>query len=229
MKILIIEDDIDMSEMLRVGLNGDGHISELAHNGTDGSFLGRSFEYDAIVLDYSLPKKNGLLVCEEIRKAGKTTPIIFLSATDDPLVKIKALDSGADDYMTKPFLFEELRARLNAITRRSLNVKQPVLKIHDLSLDKEKHIAMRGKRRIRATNKEFGLLEYLMSNGGTVLSRTMILEHVWTADCNPFSNTVEAHIRNLRKKLNAGNKPDLIANIAGRGYIMDTPENLAKY
>ncbi|MFA6459500.1 MAG: response regulator transcription factor [Candidatus Paceibacterota bacterium] len=228
MKILIVEDDESVANMVKIGLSADSHLVEIAKDGADGSFLARSYDYDIIILDYSLPKKDGLCVCREIRAAGKTAPIIFLSVTMDTSVKVNAFNFGADDYVTKPFSIEELRARVKALTRRPHTVKDPVITISDLKLDTEKLMASRSEKPIRLTRKEFSLLEYFMKNVGIVLSRAMILEHVWTAESDPLSNTVEAHIRNLRKKLNIKNKPDLIANIQGRGYVIDSPENIKK-
>jgi two-component system OmpR family response regulator len=226
MKILIIEDDRNVSETLNSGLKSAGHTVEVANDGNEGSFMGRSFDYDAIILDYSMPKKDGLSVTREIRALGRTTPIIFLSVTEDPDIKVAAFDSGADDYMTKPFSLQELMARLKLLARRPSKTDAPTLQVHDLKIDANRNIVMRGDRRLKITRKEFSLLEYMMKHVGTVLSRALIMEHVWTADSNPFSNTVEAHIRNLRKKLNVGRKPSLIGNIPGRGYVIDTPENL---
>lgn len=228
MKVLIIEDDKQLAETVKDNLVSQNNIAEVAENGADGSFLARTFEYDAIILDNSLPKKDGLTVCKEIRAIGKTTPIIFLTIDNTLETKMSAFDHGADDYLSKPFSLEELGARLKALARRPLQIKKNTLHLHDLKLDTEKHTVTRNNKRIHPTRKEFGLLEYFMKNIGVVVSRSLLMEHVWTADSNPFSNTVEAHIRNLRRKLNAGNKPNLIANIPGRGYIMDTPENLKK-
>ena len=229
MKILIIEDDPHIAELIRGALVSETHTVEIARDGADGSFLARSFEYDLIILDYALPKKNGIFVCKEVRDSGRTTPIIFLSVTEDVETKVRALEAGADDYMTKPFLFRELNARIMALSRRPSVLSKPILRIHDLVLDTEKHIVLRANQKIRPTKKEFSLLEYLMRNPGKILSRAVIMEHVWTADSNPFSNTIEAHIRNLRKKINFGNHPDLIVNIPGRGYIIDSPANLKRF
>jgi two-component system copper resistance phosphate regulon response regulator CusR len=220
MKILIVEDDKDIAELVRCGLAAELHTAEIAPDGAEGSFLARSYEYDVIVLDYSLPKKDGLIVCKEIRGAGKLTPIIFLSVNDDTDIKVSAFNYGADDYLTKPFSFAELYARIQAITRRTPTAKRPVLKIGDLILDTNKHQVKRNGKEIHLTRKEFGILEYLILNQGTIVSRAILMEHVWTADSDPFSNTVEAHIRNLRRKINRENKPDLITNIPGRGYMM---------
>ncbi|MEI8328102.1 MAG: response regulator transcription factor [Candidatus Taylorbacteria bacterium] len=228
MKILVIEDDHGTSEILRSGLTSAAHTVEVAENGNDGSFMGRSFVYDAIILDYSLPKKDGLTVCKEIRSIGKSTPIIFLSVNDDPELKVSAFNVGADDYMTKPFALQELYARLRMISKRPNNVAPPILRVHDLIIDPDRNSVTRASRRIKTTRKEFCILEYLIKNVGTIISRALIMEHAWTADSNPFSNTVEAHMRNLRKKLNVGRKPNLIMNIPGRGYVIDTPQNLKK-
>ena len=225
MKILIVEDDPSVSEMLRTGLVSETHIVDVATNGTEGSFLGRSYEYDAIILDHALPGKNGIAVCRDIRGIGKTTPIIFLSVNGDTMTKVEALESGADDYVLKPFSMDELCSRIRAVVRRAPVVRASELKVHDLVLDPKRHSAVRSGKPIRLTNKEFALLEYMMRNQGVVLSRSILMEHVWTADNDPFSNTVEAHVRNLRKKINAGNKRDLIVNMPGHGYIMDIPKS----
>ncbi len=221
MKILIVEDDPSVSETLRGGLTAESHTVDTADNGNEGSFLGRSYDYDAIIMDQALPGKNGMTVCREIRSSGKATPIIFLSITGDTEAKVAALESGADDYMTKPFSISELRSRIRAVARRAPTVRQSELRVHDLVLDPSRHLAKRGGKDIRLTNKEFALLEYMMRNQGLLLSRAVIMEHVWTADSDPFSNTVEAHMRNLRKKINTGNKRDLIVNMPGHGYIME--------
>jgi DNA-binding response OmpR family regulator len=220
MKILIVEDDPTIAQALRTGLVSETHAVDIAADGTEGSFLGRSYDYDAIILDHALPGKNGITVCKEIRGIGKTTPIIFLSISGDTETKVAALESGADDYMVKPFSIDELRSRIRAIARRSPDVRRTELQVYDLILDPSKHSAVRGGRNIHLTNKEFALLEYMMRNQGVVLSRSILMEHVWTADSDPFSNTVEAHMRNLRKKVNAGNRRNLIVNMAGHGYIM---------
>ncbi len=221
MKVLIVEDDRGIAEILKEGLVADSHTVDLSDNGGDGSFLARSFEYDAIVLDYSLPKKNGLVVCKEIRDSGKTTPILFLSVNDDTDIKVKAFDSGADDYVTKPFSMQELNSRLRAITRRSSTIEKTVLKVRDLVMDTNTCSVTRGDKTINLTRKEYSMLEYFMHQPHSVVSRALLMEHVWTADQDPFSNTIEAHIRNVRKKLNTGFIVPMIINVPGRGYILD--------
>ncbi len=220
MKILIVEDDKSLADMLENSLKAKAYSVDIASTGGDGSFMGKSYDYDAILLDYSLPKKDGLTICKEIRMAGKTTPIIFLSVTDTIETKIAALDHGADDYLVKPFSFEELQARLRAIHRRPNITKKPILVVGDITLNQETHIVTREGRNISLTRKEFAVIEYLMQHQGTLVSRILIMEHVWTADADILSNAVETHLRNIRRKLNAENKPDYIQNVPGRGYIM---------
>ena len=229
MKLLLIEDDVNTANIVKRGLNSEMHVVDVSHDGADGSFLARSYEYDAIILDYSLPNKDGLVVTTEIRRAGKTTPILFLSIVDDVDIKVEALQRGADDYMTKPYALQELYARLEAITRRPKEIKNNnILEIEDIKLDTVNHMVTRDGKSIHLTSKEYGILEYLLRNKSIVISRGLIMEHVWTADGDPFSNTVESHIGNLRRKLNEGGKPNVIHNMSGRGYIVDTIENLAK-
>lgn len=221
MKLLIIEDDIITAEFMKTGFEASSHTVDIAHNGSDGSYIARVNHYDAIIIDYSLPGKNGMKVCEEIRAAGQTTPILFLSAVGEITKKITALEKGADDYMTKPFSFDELLARIRALARRPHTLETTILTAGDLSLDTERQVAVRAGITIYLTRKEYTLLEYLMQKQGTILSRGMIMEHVWNADSDPFSNTIEAHILNLRKKVNVGRRKDIIRNIPGRGYTID--------
>jgi two-component system OmpR family response regulator len=228
MKILVVEDDADIAENLRNDLSSSGHTVELASDGADGSFLARSYDFDLIILDYSLPKKNGLQVCGEIRSAHRDTPILFLSINDDTDIKVAALEAGADDYITKPFSLKELNARIKAVKRRPRELKGSQLSVGDLALDPDRHQVTRAGKHVHLTRKEFNLLEYLMRNQGILLSRAMIMEHVWTADSDPFSNTVESHLRNVRMKINVGRSHDLIANIPGRGYVIDTAENIKR-
>lgn len=222
MKILIIEDDRNTADMIRLGLTSEGYIVEVAGDGSEGLFLAKSFACDLVILDYSLPKRNGIEVCQELRRTGISTPVLFLSVEDDTDMKASALDSGADDYMTKPFTFKELFARIRALTRRPREIAKQTMELGDLVIDMEKKLAYRAGSLIPLTRKEYNLLEFMVRNSGSVLSRALLIEHVWSADSNPFSNTVEAHIRNLRKKINAKHRPDLISNIPGRGYIIQS-------
>ncbi|HEY4503963.1 MAG TPA: response regulator transcription factor [Candidatus Paceibacterota bacterium] len=221
MKILLIEDDGEIRDFIKNNLTEDTFTVDIATDGQDGSFLARTNHYDAIILDYSLPIKNGVDVCEEIRASGVETPIIFLTIYGDIKRKVQALEAGADDYMIKPFSLEELRARINAMCRRPRKIESPLLMIDDLVLDTQKRTVARGETNIYLTRKTYDLLEYLMKNKNTVLSRGAIMEYVWNSESDPFSNTVEAHISNLRKKINIAGKKDILKNIAGRGYIVE--------
>jgi two-component system OmpR family response regulator len=229
MKVLVVDDDSNLASTIQQSLAVFAHTVDVAADGADGLFMAKSYDNDAIILDYSMPKKNGLEVCREVRAAGKTTPILFLSNTTDVDLKVQAFKAGADDYITKPFSLEELRARLDAITRRSPQIRNAILAVGSLSLDPSEQSVQHAGANVPITRKEFMLLEYMMRHAGQLLSRTQIMEHVWNADGNPFSNTVEAHIRNLRRKLNEAGAEDMIVNIPGRGYILDAPEKLAKY
>lgn len=222
MKILIIDDDTELNSTLKDSLITLAHTVDIAENGGEGSFLGKSYEYDIIIIDYSLPKKNGIEVCKEIRAAQKTTPIIFLSASEAIDIKVLALNNGADDYMTKPFSLKELIARISALYRRPTITRPTILRVGDLTVDLNTRIVTLADEEIRLTKKEFGVLEYLMQHKGTIVSRTLIMEYVWTADIDIFSNAVESHIRNLRKKLQKADSPEIIVNIPGRGYMIPT-------
>jgi DNA-binding response OmpR family regulator len=218
MRVLIIEDNKEISDFLKVGLESEGFAVDVISDGEKGSFTARTNEYDLILLDNVLPKKGGLQICKEIREAGKKTPIIMLSVRSEIGDKVNLLANGADDYMTKPFSFEELRARMRAVLRRPTITAHNILTIDDLILDPNRQEVRRGKRDIYLTRKEFSLLEYLLQNRGNVVSRGMIMEHVWNLDGDPFSNTIEAHIFNLRKKIDKPKNKKLIHNVPGRGY-----------
>jgi len=228
MKILVVDDDARLADTVKSSLVAHAHSVDVSNDGTDGAFLAKSYDYDAIVLDYSLPRKDGLTICREIRSAGKTTPIVFISNTTDIETKVAAFRNGADDYVVKPFSLDELHARLDAVARRAPAMKPTTLSLADLTLDPATNAVKRGSRVIHLTRKEFHLLEYLLRNAGVIMSRAQIMEHIWTADSNPFSNAIEAHMRNLRKKLDQGREPNLIMNIPGRGYLIDTPDKLAR-
>ena len=210
-----------MVDFLKTSFESESSNVDTATDGSDGSYMARTNNYDVIILDQCLPKKNGNIVCEEIRAAGKTTPIIFLSIIKDLNCKVDSFEKGGDDYVTKPFSFEELRARVRAVVRRPHKIEGVVLRVGDVTLHSEKQTVTRGNTDVYLTRKEFNLLEYLMRHQGVVLSRGMIMEHVWNADGDPFSNTIESHILNLRKKLNVGRRKEMIHNIPGRGYMID--------
>jgi DNA-binding response OmpR family regulator len=222
MKILLVEDDEEISDFIKNNLVEDVFSMDIAKNGSDGSFLARTNYYDVIVMDHSLPIKDGLTVCEEIRAEGIKTPILFLTIHNIVRKKVIALDKGADDYMIKPFAIEELKARIFALARRPHRLEDSVLRVDDLVLDTQRRTVCRGDTQIYLTRKTYNLLEYLMRNRGTVLSRGIIMEYVWNSEGDPFSNTIEAHILSLRKKINIDGKRDILKNIPGRGYIIET-------
>lgn len=217
MKLLIVEDDSSIRNVLRMSLEASCFAVDTAEDGDQGSYMARTNDYDLIILDNVLPKKLGRKVCEEIREAGKTTPVIMLSMKADVLEKVATLDSGADDYMTKPFSFEELLARIRALTRRPQNIMDKIFKVKDIELNTDRHTVIKSGLELELTKKEFTLLEYLLQNKEKVVTRGQIMEHVWDINADPFSNTIESHIVNLRKKIGDTNKR-IIKNIPGRGY-----------
>lgn len=225
MRILIIEDDIDTSEYIRDRLKENCFAVDCAHDGTTGIQLAKSTDYDLVLLDYSLPKKDGLTICSEIRNHDhpqrKNVPIIMISVTTETDRKVTALERGIDDYVTKPFFFNELLARIQAVLRRPQALTSHRFELDDLQLNATTQKVVRGKKSIYLTKKEFALLEYLMRNKGTVVSRGAITEHVWDMNIDPVSNTIEMHILNLRKKLEIPTKRKLIHSVPGRGYKLD--------
>jgi DNA-binding response OmpR family regulator len=219
MKILLVEDNVSIRNVLRLGLEDAAFAVDEAENGEKGSYLARTNKYDLIILDNVLPKKMAREVCEEIRNQNIYTPILLLSAKSDTVSKVELLKAGADDYMTKPFSFEELKARINTLLRRPHKIENQILKASNLTLNKGTQEVRLGHKRLNLTRKEFSLLELLMSNLGNVVTRTDMIEHVWDINADPFSNTVEAHILNVRKKIGDSQKR-IIRNVSGRGYNM---------
>jgi DNA-binding response OmpR family regulator len=217
MKILIIEDNISVRNVLRIGLEAEGYIIDDVGDGDRGSYFARVNKYNLIILDNVLPKKMGKQVCQEIREAGVTTPVLLLSAKSDIDSKISLLDSGADDYMTKPFSFEELKSRIKALSRRPKIIKSSLVKFGNLIIDTNNFEIKKNNKKIYLTRKEFTLLNLLIENIGKVVSRGTIMELVWDSSVDPFSNTIETHIRNIRNKIGDLNK-NIIVNIPGRGY-----------
>ncbi len=222
MKILVIEDEPGIINFLKAGLESEYFVVDVAEDGEKGSYLARTNEYDAIILDNMLPEKSGAEVCEEIRRDGKTTPIIMLSARAEMSTKVELLNKGADDYLTKPFSLEELIARIRALLRRPAAISSDILEVGDLVMDTKQHLTRRGGREIYLTKKEFMLLELLMRRKGAVVSRGAIMEHVWDMNADPFSNTLESHILNLRKKISTKGKSPLIQTVPGVGYKIES-------
>lgn len=221
MRILLVEDDEPLLEFLKLRLQSEGFSVDAEKDGNKGSFLARTNNYDVIILDYVLPKKSGAKICQEVRTRGTTTPIIIISVQTEVPTRIELLNIGADDYVIKPFPFEELLARIRAVLRRPMQLKEEILTIDDLILDSTRFNVERAGRKIKLTKKEFALLEYLLRHKGAVLSRGTIMEHVWDIQGDLFSNTIETHILNLRKKLYRPGGAKLIHTISGRGYKID--------
>ena len=222
MKLLIIEDDKEILALLAPLLRSEGFDVDAAQDGQDGLHKALNNGYDLIVLDIVLPSKSGRQICFQIREANKHMPIIMTSAKEEIGTRVDLLSIGADDYLVKPFSLVELVARIKALLRRPNSIASHILRIHDVILDIDKHIVMRGKKQIQLTPKEFFLLEYLMRNQDRVVSRATILEEIWEKDTDTFTNTIETHILNLRKKLGIKNNQDLIVSISGLGYKIVT-------
>lgn len=218
MRILIIEDERRLSNIVKKGLVEDGFATDQAFDGEEGLYLAEAESYDLIILDVMLPKINGLDVCRSLRGKKITTPILILTAKTTVEDKVEGLNVGADDYLTKPFAFTELKARLQALLRRSHNQTQTTLQVEDLEVDPVKHTAKRGKKIIILTPKEFAILEFLLRHGDEVVTRTQITEHVWDYNFDALSNVVDVFVATLRKKVDSGFKNKLIQTIHGVGY-----------
>lgn len=222
MRVLVVEDDERLAGYLAQALREDGYAVDVTHTGTQGSLLACTEPYDVLVLDVLLPGKNGFQVVAEIRKAGVGTPVLILTARDDTASLVHGLNQGADDYVTKPFKFEELLARVRALARRSGSTRLEVLRYADLELDRLKHFARRGAKALNLTAKEFQLLEHFLLHTETVLRRTELLEKVWDLQVDPDSNVIDVHVGNLRRKLLHAGGPQLIHTVRGVGFVMHT-------
>ena len=222
MKILLVEDNERVARFVAKGLREAGHTVDHADNGRDGMFLAVGERYDGIVMDRMLPGDiDGLAIIEILRKAGNQTPVLILSALSDVDERIKGLKSGGDDYLTKPFAFGELLARLDALQRRSQgSTTETSLSVGDLRMDLLSRKVTRGDRAIVLQNREFKLLEYLMRHVGQVVTRTMLLEGVWEYHFDPQTNVVDVHISNLRQKIDFGAERPLLRTIRNAGYMM---------
>lgn len=224
-KLLIVEDDPAISSMLRRGLTFEGYDVTHVTSGTDALTYLRTNTPDLIVLDIMLPGMNGFEVCRRIRNAGETMPILMLTARDEVTDRVTGLDAGADDYLVKPFAFEELLARTRALLRRHQGSahEDTVLTFHDLRLDTGTRFAYRGDRRIELTTREFDLLSLFMHNPEQVLTRETIMDRVWGDDFPGESNVLEVYMSNLRRHLEAGGEPRLLQTIRGAGYALRAP------
>jgi len=222
MRILVIEDEPKMAALLRRGLTEEGYAVDVVRSGTDGVWAATENPYDAIVLDVMLPDIDGFEVCRRLRNADRWAPVVMLTARDAVRDRVAGLDAGADDYLTKPFSFEELFARLRALLRRGAAERPPVLRVGDLTLDPAEHRVARGDIEVRLTAKEFALLEYLMRRAGEVLSRTRLIEHVWDFGYDGDSNVVDVYVRYLRDKIDRPFGRSSIETIRGSGYRLRT-------
>jgi DNA-binding response OmpR family regulator len=225
MRVLVVEDEPKIAAFIHKGLEEEHYLVDVAHDGDEAMDRLAVVEYDLVVLDILLPGTDGLTVCRKLRKAGINTPVLMLTARDTVDDRVLGLDSGADDYLVKPFAFKELLARLRALSRRPLVVQGEVLHRADLSLDTARHEVRRGRELIDLTPKEFSLLEYLMRNPNQVLSRNMIAEYVWGYDFYTESNLVDVIIRNLRRKIDDNYPVKLIQTARGLGYKLAEGDN----
>jgi len=220
MKILVIEDDPTVGEYVKRGLEEQRWGVDLVSDGEEGERRARSDAYDLIVLDMRLPGKSGMQVLHGLRARGFERPILVLTAQDAVDAKVGALRAGADDYVTKPFAFEELLARVEALSRRPRAIASPVLKVGDLELDKDTRTVTRGGEPVELTPKEYTVLEYLMRHTGRVMSRTLITEYAWGYHFDPGTNIVDVVINHLRKKIDVSGSPKLIHTVRGVGYVI---------
>jgi DNA-binding response OmpR family regulator len=219
-KILIVEDEHKIANLLKQGLEQERFVADVVYDGTSGFDLASSEPFDVIILDRLLPGIDGLEICKKLREQGIHTPILMLTAKGQIMDKVEGLNSGADDYLTKPFAFEELLARIKALVRRPKVTSNSVLQVEDLTLNTDSYEVKRGGNKITLSSKEFALLEYLMRHQNRTLTKEQIINHVWSYDANVLPNTVEVFIGYLRNKIDRPfkNKKNLINTIRGFGY-----------
>ncbi len=220
MRILIVEDEKKVAGFVKKGLEEETYAVDVAYDGEEGFHLADMNEYDLIILDLMLPKMDGLEVLTRLRDNKVSTPILLLTAKDEVEDKVTGLNKGADDYLTKPFAFSELLARIRSLLRRGQAETQTELKVGDLSLDMVSHKVNRNGEEIELTGKEYSLLEYFMRNEGKVLTRTMIAEHVWDYNFDTFTNVIDVYINHLRKKIDKKYPTRLLHTLRGVGYVM---------
>ncbi len=220
MKVLVIEDDPTVGQFVKRGLEEQRYVVDLAADGESGERLAATQQYDLVILDMRLPGKNGIQVLESLRARGFERPVLVLTAQDAVDAKVKTLRAGADDYVTKPFAFEELLARVEALARRPKAIARPVLTVADLVLDQDTREVRRHGEPIELTPKEYAVLEYLMRHAGKVMSRTLITEYAWGYHFDPGTNIVDVVITHLRKKVDAAHARKLIGTVRGVGYVI---------
>jgi DNA-binding response OmpR family regulator len=224
MKILVVEDDRKVAGFIEQGLREEGYVVDVAPDGDEATMLAHVYDYDLLVLDVMLPKKTGLQVAAELRREGRATPILMLTARDTTEDVVRGLDAGADDYLTKPFKFDELIARVRALVRRGGAGRTELLHYGPVELDRLKHKVRIGGKNLDLTPKEFHLLQHFLLHPEEVVRRTELLEKVWDMHFDPESNVVDVHVGNLRRKLRQATGTDLIQTVRGVGFRLQTPE-----
>jgi two-component system copper resistance phosphate regulon response regulator CusR len=223
MRLLLVEDDPRIARFVTRGLQEQSYAVDVAANGNDALYQVEINDYDLIILDVMIPGKDGFATCRDIRSLGKRMPILMLTARDAVDDRITGLDSGADDYLTKPFEFGELLARLRALLRRPNELRSPQITVGDLTINTTSQTARRGTRTISLTAKEYALLEFLARNAGRVVGRSEIAEHVWDETFDPFSNLIEVYVNRLRRKIGDDDRKPLLQTRRGSGYILGPP------
>jgi DNA-binding response OmpR family regulator len=223
MRILVVEDDPRLGPSLKKGLESNHYAVDLVTDGEEALLAGVTVPYDLIILDVLLPRLSGFEACRELRKQKRLMPILLLTALGEVDHRVTGLDMGADDYLTKPFAFRELEARVRALLRRDGSSKTAELQFMDITLDTGTHEVRRGKRLILLGSKEYALLEFMMRHPHQILSRNMIAEHVWDCDAEHLSNVIDVYIRYLRRKLCDQQEPDVIHTVRGSGYQLKEP------
>jgi len=224
-RILLVEDEAPAAEMLAKGLREQSFAVDVAGDGEAALYQASTNDYDVILLDINLPIKNGLEVCRELRAEGSTVPVLMLTARDVVHDRIAGLDSGADDYLTKPYAFHELLARVRAITRRGPAFSSDIVSVRDLTLDRKTRKVTRAGSVIELTAKEYALLEYLMRRANEVVGRADIAEHVWDENFDSFSNLIEVYIQRLRRKIDDNHELKLLRTKRGEGYVLESGDN----
>jgi len=227
MRILVVEDEQRLSEILKKGLTEEGYAVDTATDGREGFDLATSIEYDVILLDWRLPKLSGVDMVKHFREAKFDTPVLMLTARDETSDRVLGLDAGADDYLTKPFAFDELLARIRALLRRGKGQRRSLLEIGDLVLDPISRSVYRGEEGISLSTREYSLLEYFLRNQNRVLSRTSIAEHVWEMPYALNTNVIDVYVKYLRQKLDVASRQPLIHTVRGTGYVMRLGEDNA--
>jgi heavy metal response regulator len=219
-RILVVEDERKVASFIKKGLEEEGYAVDVAADGEEGLVLALTRVHDLIILDVRLPKIDGLGVLQALRHDSVTAPVLLLTVRATIEDKVLGLDAGADDYLTKPFAFQELVARVRALLRRRMEAEPTVLRIGDLTLDPARRTVTRGGEKIDLTPREFALLDYFMRNPGRVLTRTMIAEHVWDYSFDTSTNVIDVYVNYLRKKVDAGREPKLLHTMRGVGYVL---------